>query len=375
MGVTWYVADWMTALLRPVRLPLTVRRASYSLQGGTFDADLDLRDSTLSAADREAMWDVVAPHTSSVVAVREDLTQGEGAPVTDRVMGEWRITRRHGSYRSGVVSLSGHCAPSYLKELMFAQNWRYAQVDPAYRIQLAITNAFYSGQGNSAEGYGVNFLPGPDATSPKRVPVNWTAGSLTYWDAVSEFAEAGFEWTLEPGLTSESGVPTRVRRALRIQDPVLRTPRDGIVFRAGPGRVIQDFTYETEAAPNDMWVLGAGSGESQWVGRHEYDRPTGVSRISHTVTASDLVTQAAVDARAKALLDAAQVDDQVFTATADMALLPGGGPRIGYSHPWQIDPSLSLPYGEEGRVRVVGWDWSTPAPGARETVQLQLVKE
>lgn len=375
MGMTWYAADWMTALLRPVRLPLTVRRASYSLQGGTFDADLDLRDTRLSEADRRAMWDAVAPHTSSAVAIREDLTQGDEGPLTDRVMGEWRITRRYGSYQSGIVKLTGHCAPSYLKELMFAQNWRFVSIEPLGRAQLAVTNAFYSGQGNSSEGFGVNFVPGPDVTSSKRVPVNWTAGSLTYWDAVEELAEAGFEWTLEPGLTTESGVPVRVRRALRIQDPALRTVRDDIVLRAGPGMVVLDFDYETRAAPNDIWVLGAGSGAEQIVGRYEPNRPTGVSRLSKTVTASDIDKQAAADARARAVYTAERADDTVFTAVADMALLPGGGPRIGYSHPWQVDPSYAFPYGESGRVRVVGWDWSTPSPGARETVTLQLVKE
>ena len=375
MGMTWYVADWMTALLRPVRLPLTVRSASYSLQGGRFDAEMDLRDTTLTAADRRAMWDAVAPHTTSVVAVREDLTQGEDAPLVDRAMGEWRITRRYGDYQSGIVKLTGHCAPSYLKELVFGQNWRYQSIDAGGRIQVAVRDAFYSGQGNSAEGAGVNLTPGTNVSSDKRVSVNWTAGSLTYWDAVKELCEAGFEWTLEPGLVSESGVPTRSRRLLRIQEPVLRTVRDDIVLRAGPGMVITDFEHSAETAVNDVWVLGAGHGEKQIVGRYEPNRPVGVSRISKTVTAPDLMTVATANARARAVYQAERADDQVFTATADMALLPGGGPRLGYSHPWQVDPSPGFPYGETGRVRVVGWNWSTPARGARETVTLQLVKE
>lgn len=379
MAMTWFACDFMTARIKPMRLPLVVRQASYSLAGGSFDATLDMRDSSYTTADLRAMWDAVAPGVSSVAAVRENLSTTEGGPTQDAAMGEWWITGRKGRYRSGLVQITGVCLPSYLQHVQFAQNWRYVAIDPLGRAQEAIKAAFYSGQANSATGQGVVLTPGTDLSSPKRVATSWTAGSLTYWDAVEELSSAGFEWTIAPGLVTESGVPVRMSRLLRIQEPVLRTTRDGIVLRAAaPGTepgVILDFDYDQQVAPNDLWILGAGSGDSQIVGRAELDRPTGVPRISAGTTSRDTVSRADLNRRALAELRSLRHDDRVFEATADMEMLPGGGPRIGYSHPWEVDPAPGFPLGETGRVRVVGWSWSTPPAGQRETATLQLVRE
>ena len=84
MGMTWYAVDWMTALIQPTRLPLHVKRAGYDFRGGRFEATLDLRDQSLTNADRAHVRALTVPGQSSIAGLRENLTSGQSTVLTDR---------------------------------------------------------------------------------------------------------------------------------------------------------------------------------------------------------------------------------------------------------------------------------------------------
>ena len=381
MELSFVPVDFITGNLFPQELPLEGVQLSSSLEGGRFSATLDLRrmvDETDFRGSAEVV-SMLQPGATSIVPIQE-AKDAAGDPLFV-ALGEWWLTSVTRSYQGDVLSLNGVEVTGYPDHTLMMHDLRADSVDPIATAREQLERAF-----TVAQPAPISFDPQSWVSQTgKRTAVDWTAGQVQYGRVVESLRDdTNFEWHIETGLVLSGGAPSRVTRTLVMGEPTIRRPRDGValeVLRSGRGSII-DFDQDSDVGKRafDFWTWGAGSGKKQLRARIQYTPPARWPRLSRSYSASGMAKQEALNREARrAHARSFNPVYQPFKAVGVMDRMAGGGPRVGYVHPWIVEPSLGHPYevkDEDGaRVRIVEWEWSQPDPGEPELVTLQLVRE
>lgn len=382
MELSFVPADFSTGDLFPQELPLELVRLGSRLGGGPFSARLDLRrmvdrDDLRGSAE---IINMLQEGATSIVPIQA-ATDANGNPLSV-ALGEWWLSKVVRSPGSPYLQLTGVEVPGYLDHVLMMHTLRADSVDPIATAREQIAAAFTVAQ------------PAPIAFNPQswvsqtgaRTAVDWSAGQNMFGRVVESLRGGDlFEWHVDTGLSLDSnGAPTRVTRTLVMGEPTIRRPREGVALeylKNGRGS-ITDFTVEGDVANRafDFWTWGGGSGAKQLRARIQYTPPRRWPRIARTYAAPGVNKQEALNREARrAHARSYNPVYASFPATGVMDRMAGGGPRIGYVHPWLVEPTLSYPTPiteEDGaRVRIVEWSWTQPTALVRETTTLQLVRE
>lgn len=374
MGVSYYAATWLTGEMYARELPLTEVKGSSRLslrQPGTFSANLNLHslidpDSPLSYWEQVAdLYQLLRAGRFSIVPARgsEAATVTVGTPI-----GEWWINDVGRQHYSPIVELSGVEYPGYCAENVVAKKWRDRKTDVVKTCRQMLADLANYNQ--------TQYISFPLAESAILGEVDVKAGSVSVLDAVRELQGDGFEWTLELGMTGYV-----VTRKWVWGAPKLRTPRLDTVLEltteGGDSASVLDLREDEATAQecHNLFAFGGGAGASQPMVEVAKPRQGDMPQLSRTVTASDVQTKAQLGreaARAMADLSPSKLPLRV-AASPDR--LPADGPQLGDVYTWIKEPSMSMPWGEKGQVRVVGWDWQPAATGQPELYTLELERE
>ena len=372
MGMTpaYYLADFMTGqMLGPV-LPLESVSLSSSFQPGQFSAQLDMRKATDSFAEAKNLLDMFRAGKCTLVPVLEGLSNGHAAPLQSRALGEWWISDVTATHSDPVVTLSGPEFAGYFKHLLVTQTWKgsfsaWALVRDMMREATRTDQA-------------ISFTTGSGSGGPT-VDVEIEKSKVDYWSAIESARdgdENGFEWRVGLTLNQDGIAPYSVTRTLQLGAPDLRFHQLGITLEivtpGSPPASALDMTRTRSetAAASTIYGFGVGAGVDQvtaWTSRSRVPGEPGKSKM---ITVQDAKYPALKRATSRALTKATP-EDRVFSVhmPTDRYI-----PSPGAVWSWIQEPSWSMPERVEGTVRVLGWSWSSPSPGAQDVYTLDLVE-
>ena len=129
-------------------------------------------------------------------------------------------------------------------------------------------------------------------------------------------------------------------------------------------------TRSETAAASTIYGFGVGAGVDQVTAYTSRSRVPGEPGKSKMITVQDAKYPALKRATSRALAKATP-EDRVFSVhmPTDRYI-----PSPGAVWSWIQEPSWSMPERVEGTVRVLGWSWSSPSPGAQDVYTLDLVE-
>lgn len=360
--VAFYPTQFITGKISPVELPLRSVSCGggFGDKPGTLSAQLDLRevsgrpDGDWASAEMKALQGWLKPGLFSIVGIRE-------TPAGQDVLSEWLITATTSQYSDPIVQISGAEITSYLTMDVLRQTQKERSGDTMRAAQALIIDHFHD--------IGQIWSPG-EATSTIRQPIDLTQHAVTTAEAVRTLQGDDWEWLCDVYVTNES-----VTRQLKFAQPTVATIRDDVVLEATrPGEVpasVADYQTEDhiEDLTVDLWCWGAGQGSGQVREQIIGTATPGQPHMGAAFSATDALTREQLRREGQRALT--QMRKRAFTAEVYVDRLPRT-PRVGDVYHWRTDGSISMPDAETGRVRVLGWQWSKPSPGQRETITLSL---
>ena len=369
MGLRYLVADFITGELFPLELPLRNVTIASSIDIGEMKCTLDMREVVDVSGDwvDEARYvqEMLRAGTSSIIVQDED---------TGRV-DEWWIVDVLRDHVDPVIAISGREFPAYLRQDVLQTSWKGDGVDP-----VALTRALLA-ESLLRTGQEFSFAFGSGGSS-LTTPVDWRAGSISYWDALEELRGNDlFEWRIDTTLVTQSGIPSSVRRLLNVGVPAITQDHPEIVLEAvtpgDPPAGLHGFREDdpVTARASEVWGFGSGYGPDQPT--YKYDRPRveRMPRLGVTFQARDADTHALLNRAGWKALGRMHPDKAAFDVTVDLDVLPAGGPTIGDVY-WVIRrPSLSIPVAETFRARVLAWQRTPDSEGAAHTAVLTMRRE
>lgn len=369
MGLRYLVADFITGNLFPLELPLRDVVVGSSVDVGELRCTLDMREVVDTTGDwvDEARYvqEMLRAGTSSIIIQDED---------TGRV-DEWWIVDVVRDHQDPVIALTGREFPAYLRQDVLQTSRKGSSVDP-----VALTRALLA-ESLLRTGQELAFSFGSGGSS-LTTPVDWRAGSVSYWDALEELRGNDlFEWRIDTKLVTQGGAPVGVTRTLNIGVPRITQDHPEVVLEAvtpgDPPVGLHGFREDDPVAAraSEVWGFGAGFGKDQPT--YKYDRPrvSRMPRLGVTFQARDADTHALLNRAGWKALGRMHPDKAAFDVTVDLDVLPAGGPTIGDVY-WVIRrPSLSVPVAETFRARVLAWRRTPDNGGAMNTAELTMRRE
>ena len=370
MTPAYYLADFMTgSMLGPV-LPLESVSLSSSFQPGHFSAGLDMRKATSSFREANVLLDMLRAGKCTLVPVLEGLSNGHAAPLQSRALGEWWISDVKATHSNPVVQLSGPEFAGYFKNLLVTATWK-GSYEAWHLVRDMMREATRTDQRislSTGEGRG-----GP------LIDVEIEKSKVDYWSAIESARDGdanGFEWRIGLVLNQNEAAPFAVGRSLQLGAPDLRFHQLGITLDlVTPGTrpasaLDMTRTRSESSAASTIYGFGMGAGTDQvsaWTSRSRVSGEPGKSKV---ITVRDAKYPALKRATARALAKATP-EERVFSVTMPTDRYV---PSPGAVWSWVREPSWSMPDRAEGRVRVMGWSWRSPAPGAMDAYTLDLVE-
>lgn len=367
---TYYLADLQTGVLYGETLPLEKVSLSSSLEPGRFSAMLDMRKLG-ELGDGYRVRDLLLNGKCTLVPILEGLSTGVGNPPTSRVLGEWWISEVEDSPPSPFLTLSGPEFAGYAQEVLLATSRKSAALDPVGLAGDLLTELYTTGQSIVVDVQGW--------ANAARVPVDFRAATVTYWDAISDLqgAEgAPFEWMIRTTLELDGWAPRRVIRTWVVGQPRLAVDVPSVTLElAAPGQGPASLTgfsrgRSEHRSASLIYGWGAGAGIDQL-------GPTSAARVrqvgepvkSRMVSDRSALTIPVLARQTRAALTRATPAEQVFPAVmpTDRYI-----PRTGDVYSWRVDPQWTRP-AESGSRRCVGWSWKSGQ--AHDVYELQLTEE
>lgn len=366
----YYLADFQTGDL-VYRFPMgavTVQSLS-SGQPGAFSAQLDLRKLGVSMTEARSILGLMDSGTTTLVPVREGVSNGIGnAPISSE-LGEWWVAAVSGTIKSPIVTLSGPEFAGYLQYRQVVRTWSSESADPVATARQMMWEAFRTDQT-------VAFIPQEWIShTGARVPVDARIGTTDYWAAIEAMQddESGpFEWMIRTGLVQDGWTPKRVTRTLEVGQPVLALQRLDITLEVtAPGLtpaslLDADWSLDESRSASTMYGFGAGAGDDQIRSTIARARVAGEPVKSRRVTVRDATKAAQLRPHVRAALARATPSNHVFQAVMPTDRYT---PAQGTVYSWRNDATWTRP-ARGGSVRCVGWSWN---PG-QDTYSLDLVE-
>ena len=370
MELTYFAADFLTGNLLGPELPLSNVQMSKALDGdGSFSAELDMRQVEREDAPN---WELLRtyitatqPAMVTVAAVRENMTAGSLGGYVDRVEGEFLIRFRRRSHGSPILQLQGIDLRGYFSRRRVERTWN-GSVDVLLAARQILQHACTDGQKLQLT------ITGDDSCGVVQ-PVRYIAGQSMAGQALKELqGDQLWEWSI---ISTFNRSASRIDRQAVFAKGSYQVQRPDVVLEARTPGTPPGSVYDV-LSPDDMdWYAidirgwGSGSGASQIRADYSQPRQTGFPVLSQIYTSSDKLSKAQLQREVDRIARQHHVSRRPYTMLARVDYLPGGD-KLGWVCTWLKEPSLGWPTGETGTVRITGWSWSEPAPGAEELITL-----
>lgn len=369
MALRWLVTETMTgAVAGEATVDSPSLTSDLDRSGGSAEIRIGhmIREDEsldLPRAAKVATWIEPAGAYSLTCIDMEDNAAWGGA--FDRVIGEWMI-------RGGSPSSDGTTVPVTLGGILAYAGDRLLEKD--YR---ETGNASWIVSDLLRFAFADIAITVPKPTLGPVIPVDWEAGKVTYWQAVSDVLDAsGLELRVAYDVDFDRGSPSKVRREVVMGLPLYRL-NTGRVIDAGPGGNGISVTRPTDIAlwANSVNVYGAGSGRDQVAGNAFRGRPGKMPTVTRSVSKPDVQSNALATAMATQHLA-----EQTGIGPLQVEVLRKNWtnkyPTIGDAHRVVVDPCLAFPWGIDGVYRITRIQYQPPdGRGGLKPDTLQLVME
>jgi hypothetical protein len=288
-----------------------------------------------------------------------------------RVLGEWWISVLNLTYSDPVVRLSGPEWVGYAKETITTRSW--VGEEDAFR---ALRNLLAQIKDFDQT---IQLTVGLERAG-FTIDVDIREGDSDYWTAIQSLQdgpEGQFEWRIEPSLDMVNGAPRGVLRNLRMAAPEFRVDRTDITLElVTPGKTpatLTEFTrtYSEHQAASTIYGRGGGMGASQLRASSSRSLAEGEPAKTRLITVRDAVKTSTLRRATRAALRAQRSRDRVFQVTMPTDWYM---PVVGEVYSWRREPSWSKPETYSFEQRCVGWAWSSPRDGVRDSFTVDLVE-
>lgn len=376
MELRYYPVQWGTGEVLQYDLPLEAVQLSITEEGdGQASARLNLGamlDSTLGDVYQQTagVLDNLTPGATSLIAVREQSTNGSDNPTVDVVMGEWMVSELSAQHSNPVVEIRGFELMGWLANNVLKTDRRGRNADPVATARALFIEAL--------DGYA--FTIGGDATSTQKASFEFTAGVTTYKDAINELLgdRTGWSWRVQLTTNTSASDSSRrfVSRTIVLDSSAPSTDPVGVPIEINtPGgdpftALEYERTTSLSAMCSELHAWGAGSGRSQLHLVTTKAMPPNVPRLSRTLSRPEAMTRERLASMANDAMWAAYPDKQPFTVLVRVDRITT--PHMGRVHAMIIEPSLSMPHRREFNAKVTAWSWSAPQPGQLDVMTLTM---
>ena len=270
------------------------------------------------------------------------------------VIGEWviwRFTREHGASTIPVTGFEWDDYPQYRS---IHTTFKHTATDAGVLHRAALIDSYGMFQPGDAE-----IVQVPAVSFGQAVEMNKPMRSGYYSDIVRDLDALGLaEWRVVPSVTWGGGVPVKVTRTVRYQQPILSSPHPDPLVKPGDGARGGNVTafsraYDFDRKQGAVVAVGAGKGGKQRLSLKRMGDYISRGHIANTrhIRFSEEYSQEVLGQKAQHLLDSSQDPWEPAQATVDARRL-STLPVIGGVHDVSVGPTWMYPEGGSWQMRV-----------------------